>query len=56
MIATIIIGIFAGTAIGISFFCLRKIKEIANIRDIYEGYIIDMIEELQRYRDEDSND
>ena len=52
MMAIIIIGIFAGTAIGISFFCLRKIKEIANIRDIYEGYIMDMIEELKDYRDE----
>lgn len=55
MLAYIVIGIFAAVAIGIAAYCLRGLKQIENIRDLYEDYIIDLIEELKRYR-EDYND
>lgn len=56
MIAYVIIGIFAAVAIGIAAYCLRRgLKQVENIRDIYEDMIIDLIEELKDYR-EDYND
>ena len=55
MIAIIILIIISGVALGIAIYCMRGLLEMRNICDIYESYIIDLIEELDNYRDEDSN-
>jgi len=55
MVAIIIVAIFAGAALGIAAYCLRGLKQIENIRDLYEDYIIDLIEELERYREDNNN-
>lgn len=55
MIANILLAIISGAALGIAIYCIRGLSEVRNIRDIYESYIIDLIEELNEYRDEDSN-
>lgn len=56
MIATIVIAIFAGIAFGIAAYCLKGLRDIKNIRDLYEDYIIDLIKELDGYRNENYND
>lgn len=54
--AIIAISILVMATFGISVFCLHKYFQIKKIREIYEGYIIDLIEEVNRYKDEDFND
>lgn len=55
MIAWIMISIAVGVALGIGFYCVGKIRELQQIRDLYESYIVDMIEELEGYRKDESD-
>ena len=55
MIATIVIAIFAGVAFGIAAYCLKGLRDIKNIQNLYEDYITDLIKELEVYRDADYN-
>lgn len=51
-----IASIFAGVSIGITIYCLREVKGLNNLVDLYESHVCDLIEQIQRLRDEGYND
>lgn len=56
MIAYIILSVFIGVAIGLGICCVREIRGLNELIDMYESHVCDLIDEVQRYRDEGNND
>ena len=53
--AWLVISVAVGVAVGISVYCLRGFREISKIKELYEEYLTDLIEELEVYRNEDTH-
>lgn len=55
MVALTIIAIFLGTALGISIYSLKKYLDYKEARECYEELIVELIEELNTYRESDND-
>ncbi len=55
MIAYIILCVFIGLAIAIGICCVREIRGLNELIDIYESHVCDLIDEVQRYREDEGN-
>ena len=55
MIALILTIIFFGIALGISIFSLKEYHDHKKTRQCYEELIIELIKELEEYRDSDND-